>query len=302
MRVLIEAVGSPAWGALFVPLREVATHVVGLDITPLAFGLYESDRGYIVPRYADPGCFERIDQICRDESVDFVIPSINEGLVQWAERRDELLARGIRVLISPAETIRTFADKWHTYEFFARNGIPTPRTSLRHVYDLIKPRVGRGGTGIYRDAATGGSLPDGCISQEFIDGEEISTDVLCSKDGKPVYLVSRRRVEVLSGVSMKGEVIDDPVVARHVRAIVASTPCWGPLNIQCFLTPNGPLFTEVNPRIAGGLTLSMAATENWFDAILRDLRGEKIGSKSVRNGLLMMRYFSDRFVEPGELL
>jgi carbamoyl-phosphate synthase large subunit len=302
MIALVEAVGSLAWGTLLPYLRAIATRVIGLDISPLAYGLYLVDRGYLVPRYSDPDCMDALLDICRRERVELVLPTLHEGLQEWAARRDELAREGIRVLISPPETIALCHDKWETYRFFTNHQIPTPRTSLQHEHDLIKPRVGRGGGGIRR--VTPGAPVDmaGHVSQEFIEGQEFSVDALCDLGGRVLYVVPRKRLAVESGLSVQGQVVRDEEIETYVRRILSATPFVGPVDIQCFRTTAGVFFTEINPRIAGGLSLSMAATENWFEVLGKLFRGEKVIPKPVRYDLVMMRYYSDYIVPNDGLL
>jgi carbamoyl-phosphate synthase large subunit len=295
MRALIEAVGSPVWGPLLPRLREAADFIAGVDITPLAWGLYAVDAGRLAPRYAEPGAWDTLEALCRDLAIDTVFPSINEGLSGWAERRDRLAERGVRVVLSPADTVATCADKWKTYEFFQRHGIPTPATSLAADHALLKPRIGRGGTGIRRlsDAERGTVDMAGFVTQEIVTGQEYSVDALCEPDGRVCCVVVRERLLVESGVSIRGRVVAHPAIEEGVRRILAALPCFGPVDIQCFDTPAGVRFTEINPRLAGGLSLSMAATGNWFVWIREMLEGRRIGPKPVTTGLVMMRRYED---------
>lgn len=302
MNVLVEAVGSPVWGTLLPYVRAIADRIVGLDIDPLASGLYLVDRGYLVPRYSEPGCFGKLLDICRKEEIGIVFPSINEGLLEWARRREELAKQGIQVVISPAETIAICQDKWETYCFFLANGIPTPRSSLQHQFELIKPRVGRGGGGIRRIRPGEPVDMGGCLSQEFVSGQEFSVDALCDLEGRPVYVVPRKRLAVESGLSVKGLVVHDEAIEEYVRKILASIRFTGPVDIQCFRAAEGVFFTEINPRIAGGLSLSMSATENWLEVLLRMFRGASVEPKPVKYGLLMIRYFADCIIHEDDLL
>ena len=94
------------------------------------------------------------------------------------------------------------------------------------------------------------------------------------------------------------------VVERHegiehwVRSICKRLPFVGPINLQCFVLPDGTIkFVEINPRIAGGMALGFAATENWIDLIVRNmLYGQSLSPKPVFDGLEMRRYYAEVFV------
>lgn len=304
MRVLIDGIGSPVWGAMKPFLAEVAEHVVGIDIDRWSYGLYSFDKGCLVPKYSEPGCFERIFEIIEAEGVDVVFPMVHEGLTAWAERAPDLARRGVRVLLSPLETMRVCNDKWATYEFFRDNGIPTPRTSLEPEYDLLKPRLGRGGAGIARmepGRAPDGGM-DGFVSQEFVDGPEFSVDALCGLDGEVLCVVPRQRLGVESGLSVVGRVVNDPEIEAWVRRILAAAPFVGPVDIQCFRRGDEVLFSEINARLAGGMSLSMHATDNWFRIIADVLAGGRAEPLAVRYGTVMMRHFSDVILHEDDLL
>ena len=301
MKILIEGAGNAAWGTLLPFLRPVATALIGVDASPLAFGLYAMDRGYVLPPPADPEYVPSAIDICRRHAIDVVFATQGPALLEWSRRQAELAESAIRVVVSPAETIAICQDKWETYRFFIDHAIPTPATSLAREHSVIKPRVGEGGNGTFLAAPGDPVDMTGRISQQLLEGQEISIDALCALDGSIIHVVARERIQVESGLAVIAKVIDDPAIIRDAKRILEATPFVGPVNIQCFRTADGIFFTEINPRISGGLSLSMAATENWFELIARMLRGLPIAPKPVRHGLMSIRHLADCFVHESDL-
>jgi carbamoyl-phosphate synthase large subunit len=302
--VLIESVGGEAWGSLLPHLRAWAGRLVGGAPDPFAFGLYEVDHGFLLAQDRIDEYIAQSVEVCHDQGVDLVVPSFGPALIEWAGRRDALAAQGIEVLISPPETVAMCGDKWLVHEFFRRHGIPTPRTSLQHEFELIKPRRGEGSVDVFR-ARPGSSITidmNGNLSQEYLTGDEFSIDALCDLAGDPVYVVPRLRCRVGNGRSVVGQVMADEEIVGCVRLILKAARFLGPVNMQCFRTASGPQFTDLNPRISGGLSLSLAATENWFRLIPRLLRGAKIRPKRTVTGLVMMRHLTDTIVDGPRLL
>lgn len=295
MRALVEAAGSPVWGPLMPFLRKASSHIVSLDISPLSCGLYSADKGYVVPKYGSSTLWPVINDICRKNRIDTIFPSINEGLKEWADRKDLLQKKGINVVISSPETISICTDKWKTFLFFKSIGIPSPRTSLKAEYQLIKPRTGRGGNGIklINPEESRTISMQGMISQDYLKGQEYSVDVLCNAKGKAICIVIRERLAIESGVSTKGRVINNTEIENAIRHIIDKLPFFGPIDIQCFKTEKGIFFTEINPRMAGGLSLSMAATANWFKLVADMLKGRKVGEVHTKHGLIMLRCYQD---------
>jgi carbamoyl-phosphate synthase large subunit len=53
----------------------------------------------------------------------------------------------------------------------------------------------------------------------------------------------------------------------------------------------------VNPRIAGGMALGFAATENWIDLIVDNyINNKEVIAKPIQYGLRMTRYYSECFI------
>ena len=98
-----------------------------------------------MPPVTKKGYWEDISTILKSNKIDLVIPSLDETLLDWAEKKDLLRKDSVEVIISKKETVDIFQDKWKTYSFFKEKNIPTPRTSLKQEYPLIKPKRGRGG-------------------------------------------------------------------------------------------------------------------------------------------------------------
>ena len=62
--------------------------------------------------------------------------------------------------------------------------------------------------------------------------------------------------------------VNHPQIIKWVKRICKQIP-FGPINIQCFICKDGSVkFVEINPRIAGGMALGFAATENWINLIV----------------------------------
>ena len=68
--------------------------------------------------------------------------------------------------------------------------------------------------------------------------------------------------------------------------------------MQCFIKDNGEISViEINPRIAGGMALGFAATQNWiklFVDILYDIPIKDLAD--VKYGLRMLRYYDEIFI------
>lgn len=295
MRILTEASGSLTAAYLIKAIREAGHEAIASDINPLTAASCLADAFIDVPRRDDPALWDRMSHLLEHHRIDLVIPSLDETMVGWAERQDAFAAKGIRIAISPQETVQICQDKWKTYQFFRDQDIPTPPTSLQQKHPLIKPRQGRGGSGI--------QITDqpvdmhGMISQQLAGGEEITVDALFDQGGKPIYIIPRRRLGVRDGKSTQGETLSHERIDDLVRRMAGHLRFVGPINFQCFIDGDDLQFIEINPRIAGGMALGFAASENWIPLLVDNLlHGRPLQPKPVRYGLKMVRYYAECFV------
>ena len=141
------------------------------------------------------------------------------------------------------------------------------------------------------------SYLEGYISQEIISGDEYTIDILCDFESDPVYIIPRKRVGVESGVSVKGKTIYDPIIIDYCRKITERLKPIGIINIQCFKKDNDVYFIEINPRIAGGSSLSFAASDNWFKAIECFLLDKKYEPKEIKFNRSMFRYYDELIID-----
>ena len=297
MKVLTEASGSLVSGYLIHAIRDAGLEAVASDITADIAARELADDFILFPKASDPRLWDVVPDLLRKHAIDLVIPSLDATLLAWAEKRKEIeLDTGCRVIVSPSSSVEIFQDKWKTFGFFCENDIPCPETSLEQDYELVKPRFGRGGAGI--------SIPDnsvnmdGMISQKLLLGTEYTVDILCDAQGNPVYIVPRIRLNVRDGKSTSGVVQLHQGIVDWVRKICSIVKLVGPINMQCFVSDSGEInFVEVNPRIAGGMALGFAATENWISLLVSHfIENKAISPVPVKNGLRMMRYYAEVFV------
>lgn len=293
MRILIEAAGSLVTPSTMKNIKKAGFSVIATDSDSNCFGKYLCDEFYEVPYASDPSSKDYLFKLCEDKKIDLVVPTLDEGMFSWANMAKQLKEKGTAVAISSPETIEICEDKWLTYLKFVENNIPTPETSLENIYPLVKPRNGRGGSGIsINDKSVD---MNGMVSQQLLKGEEYTVDVLCDLNGNPIYIVPRIRLMVKEGKSTQAVVVENDKVIKGVEDICKSIKFAGPVNIQCFYDNDEVKFTEINPRLGGGTALGMQATENWFPLIVdMFVYGKQIKANCpVQYGLKMSRYYDE---------
>jgi carbamoyl-phosphate synthase large subunit len=210
------------------------------------------------------------------------IPIIDYGFDSLSEsfysKRENYFPKNTFVVISPPETIDICDDKLRMSEFFKKMPRPflLPKDNLDMAVEvssipkvIVKPR--RGGRasldigfcediqGWKRESKRLGS---NFFAQEFIEGQEVTVDILCDFRGKYLDSVCRKRLEVKAGVCHKAEVFKSSAYEEIAKFLCDKLEFIGPLNVQLIENNKGIYLIEINPRFSGGLSLSVAAGFN----------------------------------------
>ena len=295
-RILTEASGSLVSAYLIKAIKESGNISVASDVNKNNHGLCLADDFIVLPYSDDPKLWKIIEKKLIEHRIDMVIPSFDETIMGWSKRKEYFKKKGVHVLVSNENTLKIFLDKYNAYQFCKTHNIPTPKTSLTQDYLLVKPRFGRGGSGVFM-----GDEPQDMhemVSQEFINGVEYTVDCLFDKNGEPIYIIPRQRIDIKDGKSTKGLVVRHEEIVKFVKEMAKQIKLEGPINFQ-FIEKEGRslYFIEVNPRIAGGMALGMAASENWINLIVNNfIENNPIKPKPIKYNLRMMRYYAECFI------
>jgi carbamoyl-phosphate synthase large subunit len=311
--VLRTAAGSPVAPFVIRALKDIPdVRVVAVDSDPLSCGFAFADRHYVVPRVQSPDFAEAMIEICRRESVDLLLPDLDEELGPLSKARDRFLSVGTRVVVSTSEALGECSDKYRTFRFFRTRGIPTPETCLaEHVAAgqslcfplIVKPRSGRGSSDVFKaDGPT--ELEDllrrvpNALIQEFVDGVEYTIDTMSDLAGNFLYCSVRQRLATDSGISVKGRTVVNARLSELAKRIAEALPLVGPGCLQGIEDGEGIKFTEINPRLGGGAALSIAAGAPMLTDLVRLARGEPAtGPVTYRGDVLMLRFWQEVFVD-----
>ena len=81
--------------------------------------------------------------------------------------------------------------------------------------------------------------------------------------------------------------------------ILSDLGARGPNTIQCFITPNGPVLTEINPRFGGGYPLAHAAGGTYPEWLMDMMLGQTVAPRlgEYTEGLYMSRAYREYFFQ-----
>lgn len=303
--------------------------VVGTDMDPTAPALIACDRQRLVPAVAAPDYLERLIAVIAEEKVDMVFSLNDLELELLSRNRDVIEARtGATVYVAPEASTAIGADKWLTYQFSVRHGIPTPATfldvaSVREAITagrcalplIVKPRWGSASIGLVRvddanalDAAyqacrvaVAGSalaafgLDEAVMIQERIEGAEYGVDILYGRDEAFIGFAAKRKLAMRAGETDKAVTVESDRFRSSVERIARNLPHRG--NLDCdFLERDGELLLlEINPRFGGGYPFTHMAGANHVAMLLADFTGHPLPPYGYGIGRTFAKY--DRLTE-----
>lgn len=283
--------------------------IFAADVDRTAPALLEADRAFLVPPVSNPSYKDYLIKLCKTNEVNVVIPLIDPELPVLAMAKEEFAQYGIVVLVSDYHSIAIADDKLATARFFQEHSVPTADTWSREELlqgpqlgglqypVIIKPRHGSSGAGVVKCSDPQElqfylTRHEDIVVQQHLDGHEVTIDLFGDGTGFIVAAVPRQRLKIRGGEVERGVTIDDKLFFPWVRKIGETFKPYGPINVQCFVTGEGPVFTEINPRFGGGYPLADAAGAMFPELVVRLVRGERLESRIGRykQGLVMARY------------
>lgn len=285
--------------------------VFATDIDNFGAGLYVADEGVIVPRLDDFSFLSKMLEICKQKDICAVIPTRDEDLPFFAKNRKVFENKGIKVIVSPYESVTICQDKWRFYNFLVKNKIPSIRTwsSLLDEIEfpcIVKPITGKASVGVEEVESMRGVQGvnfEKNIIQEKVIGKEYTIDYFADFEARVICVVPRARYKVEDGESKIGITKEEPEMVNFAVELGQKLKLIGHNTIQCFKTGDGKIkFLEINPRFGGGAPLGMAAGCKSPEWILRLLKGEVIEeSMNYTRDLVMIRHTDNIFLNYEEI-
>ncbi len=294
--------------------RNKTLKIYGADMALDAPALFYCDDTRQVCGMRENGYIDMLVDICAEDRIDLLIPTIDTDLLILSENQEKFRAVGTRVLISAPNRIRICRDKNHTSQFFIDCGLKAPMPVNDWTkYTLgfpafIKPKDGSSSVNAFKAGnveeleAYAGRIED-YIVQPFVEGTEYTLDICCDFQGNPLWIVPRERVAVRAGEVLKTRIWMDPVMIKEAKALIEKFKPCGPITVQLIREKESgeDYFIEINPRFGGGAPLSMKAGARSAESILKLLAGEEVEyCEDVADGAVYSRFDQSVCISPGD--
>ncbi len=226
------------------------------------------------PPLADREAFASfLTDLCREQGVDFVLPSTDHELPALAALKPALDARGSTVLASGPAVRQLAEDKLALARWLQAEGLPTLPTAGHPdglALPLIgKPRRGFGSKGLrvlHTEAERAALEPAeraGLAWQPWLERfDEYSVDLAVRPDGTVSPPAVRRRVCTLGGLAILGEPVGQGPAWSLAGELAARLPALGAcglLNLQILESDGQCWVSDLNARVGTSMPLSLAA-------------------------------------------
>ena len=267
-----------------------------------------SDNCFQVSRVTSEGYIDYLLDICINNNIKIVIPTIDTELIILAQNKDRFKDKGIYILVGDLSFISTCRDKRNTNAFFQSKQIrfPNPIDINKPAFPIFaKPYDGSLSKDIYlikdnNDLTSEIVNHPKLMFMEYIDKneyKEFTVDMYYGKDNFVKCIVPRERVEIRAGEINKGFTRKNMLV-NYLKSRLNYLPgVVGCICIQLFYNEinNDVVGIEINPRFGGGYPLSFHAKASFPEMIIKEyLLNEDLDyTDNWVDNTLMLRFDSE---------
>lgn len=269
-------------------LRQIAVdiHVTDTSLDTASFWVNQSIIHHITPRVSEnPLAYQNeIIKICKQGSIDLLIPLMDYELPLLADIKEDLLKLGTVVVVSIREVVDMCLDKVKMYEYCCQNNILTPQ-----IYDsnssitfpvIYKKRFGSGSVGLKilnHKSELKDHKDEDEIYQQYIKGQEYGLDIFNDFKGNFQYCSIRKKLSMRAGETDKAEVFHDEKIWNYGKTLGSTIGHVGNMDADIILDDEGLIYLiDLNPRFGGGYPFSFFSGVDGIGAILDMYMGKSV--------------------------
>ena len=286
---------------------KVTGKVIAVDCSDTAPALYFADKYRLVPRIDSGRYVDAVIDVCNEESVSLIVPTIDTELLLLAENRERIEKEtNARLLISDLSVIQICRNKLNTQKYMEEHGFKVPHLYTKEELEkddigfplFVKPVDGSSSIDTYKvenreqlNAIL--TLVKDPMVQDYMVGEEYTIDVFLDFGSNIITMVPRLRMATRSGEIAKGRIVKDTEIIEDVTRLMKELKPIGHITVQCRKTDRGIEYIEINPRFGGGAPMSIMAGADSCSNLYRLLRGEVLTyNDDYRENVIFLRFDS----------
>lgn len=279
--------------------------ILATDLNPiLSSACHAADNSFQICHSQEEGFIEQLLNICLENEVRLVIPTIDNELLTLSRSRERFREYGIDIVVSDYKFIEECRDKRKTRNIFNKLDIIYPEIFDKNNLifpSFCKPYDGSSSIGSKVIETKNDLTLDVLdnpknIFMEYIPSNyvEYTVDSYFTFDGQLISFVPRERIEVRSGEVSKGVTRRNFLYDFLLEKIKVLPGARGCITFQFFVDVHNKEIKglEINPRFGGGYPLSYSAGSNFPKYIIDEyLHGKNLEFfDKWDNNLLMLRY------------
>ena len=310
MKVLITSLGSNTAIGVIKSLKSAfqSFTIIGCDTNKQSEcnGSIFSDYFEQICQSEDKNYITSVIDLINKYNIDCIIP-IHDREIEVIAKNKSFFREETKILINNSVTIELCSDKVKCCHFLNEIlSVPKIYEKLNQIElpVIMKEIKGVGSTKIQiidTQNSVPDLIPDGMMIQEFISGEEYTVDCYSSYFSKDFKCAVRKRKEVKNGMSIKGEIISHPKIEKLCEKIHQNLKYKGVSNIQFIENEKDIYFIEINPRFAGGGTLTYTNGFNIpviaINELLMNKTFDPVKDYNPLIGTKMVRYLQETFFD-----
>lgn len=289
------------------------------------------DGRFVVPRIDAPGYIDAILNLCKEYSIDILIPTSTLELEFVARERERFEKEGVKVSVCSLQSLTVANNKKALYsKFKALMPAQCDSTDYSSVYEFVENHKtccckltdqcgGKGFAIVDNHKADDVSLFHrygqkhfisktqllrivdkgvfDLLIQEYVPGKDYTVSLLAD-NGTVTHMVGYVGYEMEFGAIMKGEILDNEEAFKISERIVNELNLDGNIGVDFILKDDGSVvLLEVNPRVNGSLSFAAAAGCNMLYYRCVQLLGYPINhyQPEIIKGLKMKKYFETQY-------
>ena len=265
---------------------------------------------FSLPHVLNDEYVESLKQLCIEQSIKLVVPTIDTELLKLARHREEFLSSGVNIVISEEELVASCRNKRLTHDLFDDIGLPVPQTYELDsiVFPCFSKPVSGSLSQDIRILNSRQELDSWNIKKEDMmymevvspeDYDEYTVDIYYSQSSDVICIVPRHRIEIRGGEISKGTT-NKAIIELLWEPMSKLKGAFGCLTLQVFKSKTTEQLygIEINPRFGGGFPLSNAAGARYPEFLLREVfLGERLEyTEDWKDKLTMLRYDAEVLV------
>lgn len=214
-----------------------------------------------------------LENICNIQKIDLLLSVMDDELALLIQSRCFE-----KIMFHPTyDTFSIFHDKYVASKKIQNLGLLIPKiieNPFGQKKVIIRDRIGIGSRGVYivdleKEAYIQNRFQESRFMQQYIDGEEYTVDIMTDKNGIPVVIIPRKRLEIRQGISFKSQLINDSEIIEICKIIYNNFKIPGISNVQFIKNNSGIYFIELNTRIGGTSIASIISGFNFIELYLQ---------------------------------